>query len=55
MKTVPEKETKQLPPVDPSLAIPAGIIDDVLKYLGSKPYVEVFQLIQAIQREAKQL
>ena len=30
------------------------LLNDVLKYLGTRPYVEVFSLVQAIQQTAVQ-
>lgn len=29
------------------------LVNAVLQYLGTKPYAEVFQLVEAIQKEAK--
>jgi hypothetical protein len=29
------------------------LINSVLQYLGSRPYAEVFQVIEAIQKEAQ--
>jgi hypothetical protein len=29
------------------------LVNSILQYLGSKPYAEVFQLIEAIQKEAQ--
>lgn len=30
-----------------------NLVNAVLQYLGTKPYADVFQLIEAIQKEAK--
>jgi hypothetical protein len=35
------------------LIISTQVLNQVLGYLGSRPYQEVFQLIEAIQTEAK--
>ena len=35
------------------LIITTQVLNQVLGYLGSRPYQEVFQLIEAIQNEAK--
>ncbi len=35
------------------LQLPIELVNQLLGYLGSKPYQEVFQLIQAIQEAAK--
>ena len=29
------------------------LVNGILQYLGTRPYAEVFQLIEAIQKEAK--
>jgi hypothetical protein len=36
------------------LSLSVNLVNAMLAYLGSKPYQEVFQLIEAIQKEAKQ-
>lgn len=36
-----------------SLNLPEEVINAVLNYLASKPYLEVYQLVQSIQTEAK--
>ena len=36
-----------------NLVLPIEIANQVLGYLGTRPYQEVFQLIQAIQEAAK--
>ena len=35
------------------LIITTQVLNQILGYLGSRPYQEVFQLIEAIQNEAK--
>jgi hypothetical protein len=30
------------------------LVNAILQYLGTKPYAEVFQLVEAIQKEAKE-
>jgi len=36
------------------LTLSVNLINAVLAYLGTKPYQEVFQLVDAMQKEAKQ-
>lgn len=36
------------------IAISTPLLNAILGYLGARPYQEVFQLIEAIQKEAKQ-
>ena len=36
------------------IAISTSLLNAVLGYLGDRPYKEVFQFIEAIQKEAKQ-
>lgn len=36
------------------LKLSTQLINSILQYLGTRPYAEVFQLIEAIQNEAKQ-
>jgi len=36
------------------IAISTPLLNAVLGYLGARPYQEVFQLIEAIQKEAKE-
>jgi len=35
------------------LQLPVELVNQILGYLGSKPYQEVYQLIQAVQEAAK--
>ena len=35
------------------LKISTNLVNAILQYLGSRPYAEVFQLVEAIQKEAK--
>jgi len=34
--------------------VPDTLLNDILKYLGSRPYVEVFTLVQGIHKLAEQ-
>jgi hypothetical protein len=36
------------------IAVSTPLLNAVLNYLGDRPYKEVFQLIEAIQKEAKE-
>ena len=36
------------------IAISTPLLNAILGYLGSKPYQEVFQLVEAVQKEAKE-
>jgi hypothetical protein len=36
------------------LNLSVNLINAVLAYLGTKPYQEVFQLVEALQKEAKE-
>lgn len=36
------------------IAVSTSLLNAILGYLGARPYQEVFQLIEAIQKEAKQ-
>jgi hypothetical protein len=36
------------------IAISTSLLNAILGYLGARPYQEVFQLVEAIQKEAKQ-
>jgi hypothetical protein len=31
-----------------------NLVNAILQYLGKQPYVDVFQLVEAIQKEAKE-
>lgn len=35
-----------------NIALSLGLVNGVLQYLGSRPYAEVAQLVQAIQAQA---
>jgi hypothetical protein len=35
------------------IKLSTNLVNAVLQYLGTKPYAEVFQLIEVIQKEAK--
>ena len=35
------------------IKLSANLVNAILQYLGTKPFQEVFQLIEAIQTEAK--
>lgn len=37
---------------DTKIELTLGLINGVLQYLGTRPYAEVFTLIQAIQEQA---
>lgn len=37
---------------DQKIELSLGLINGILQYLGTKPYQETFQLIQAIQEQA---
>ena len=36
------------------LSLSVNLVNAVLAYLGTKPYQEVFQLVEALQKEAKE-
>lgn len=36
------------------IAISTPLLNAILGYLGARPYQEVYQLVEAIQKEAKQ-
>jgi len=36
------------------ITVSTQLLNAILGYLGQKPYQEVFQLVEAIQKEAKQ-
>jgi hypothetical protein len=35
------------------IKLSTNLVNAILQHLGSRPYTEVFQLIEAIQKEAK--
>jgi hypothetical protein len=35
------------------LTLSTQLVNAILQYLGTRPYTEVFQIIEAIQKEAK--
>jgi len=35
------------------IKLSTGLVNAILQYLGTRPYTEVFQVIEAIQKEAK--
>ena len=35
------------------IKISTNLVNAILQYLGTRPYTEVFQIIEAIQKEAK--
>lgn len=36
------------------ITLSTNLVNAVLQYLGTRPYADVFQLVEAIQKEAKQ-
>jgi len=36
------------------IKLSTNLVNAVLQYFGTRPYAEVFQLIEAIQKEAKE-
>ena len=36
-----------------NITLPIDLVNAILQYLGTRPYTEVFQVIEAIQKEAK--
>jgi hypothetical protein len=36
------------------IKLSANLVNAILQYLGTRPYTEVFQVIEAIQKEAKE-
>ena len=36
-----------------NMTLPIQLINQILAYLGTRPYQEVFQLIEALQKEAQ--
>jgi len=35
------------------ITLSTNLVNAILQYLGTRPYTEVFQIIEAIQKEAK--
>ena len=35
------------------IKLSTNLVNAILQYLGKQPYVDVFQLVEAIQKEAK--
>jgi len=35
------------------IKLSTNLVNAILQYLGSRPYADVFQLVEAIQKEAK--
>jgi hypothetical protein len=35
------------------IKLSTNLVNAILQYLGSRPYTDVFQLVEAIQKEAK--
>ena len=35
------------------IQLSTNLVNAILQYLGTKPYAEVYQLVEAIQKEAK--
>ena len=36
------------------ITLSTNLVNAILQYLGSRPYADVFQLVEAIQKEAKE-
>ena len=36
------------------IKLSTNLVNAILQYLGTRPYTEVFQIIEAIQKEAKE-
>jgi len=36
------------------ITLSTNLVNAILQYLGTRPYTEVFQVIEAIQKEAKE-
>jgi hypothetical protein len=36
------------------ITLSTQLVNAVMQYLGSRPYADVFQLVEAIQKEAKE-
>ena len=37
-----------------NITLSAQLVNGILQYLGTRPYGEVFKIIEAVQREAKE-
>lgn len=37
----------------PTASIPVEVLNSVIQYLSNKPYAEVYQLVEAIQKQSK--
>jgi hypothetical protein len=37
-----------------NIKLSTNLVNAILQYLGSRPYADVFQLVEAIQKEAKE-
>ena len=40
--------------MNPTIALPVDLVNNILGYLGTRPYQEVYQLIGGIQASAQQ-
>jgi hypothetical protein len=40
------------PTNDTPISLTLGLVNGILQYLGTRPYQEVFQIVQAIQEQA---
>lgn len=36
------------------ITLSTNLVNAILQYLGTRPYTDVFQLVEAIQKEAKE-
>ena len=36
------------------ITLSTNLVNAILQYLGTRPYAEVFQIIEAVQKEAKE-
>jgi len=36
------------------ITLSTNLVNAILQYLGTRPYTEVFQIIEAVQKEAKE-
>jgi hypothetical protein len=36
------------------ITLSTNLVNAILQYLGTRPYADVFQLVEAIQKEAKE-